>query len=184
MTLTLQQKIECNQAASEWAAKYNNEFDLSNPNLADKYKEDWENYDKSNDAFGIIHLDNDVSNNEFSNLEAVTESQYYILRELLNSPSWVSEAKSSGEEWAAEQTKMMVQQDAYFNKLLTQEFNNLNDYYIHLFSKLQASIQKKPFVDIWSRPPKEIKEKLSFAAPKFSDLVKANKKKTVKGFGK
>lgn len=182
MTLTLEQRLKCNQAATEWAAKYNNEFNLLNPNLAEKYKEDWENWDKTNDHCGIIHLDGNVNNSNSSNLEYLTESQYYILRELLSSTSWVAKCKASGDEWAQEQTNMMVQQDAYYHRLFSQEFNNINDYYVHLFSKMQASIQKKSFVDVWSRPKPKNKYK-SFAAPKFADLVKQSRKKA-KGFSK
>jgi hypothetical protein len=130
-------KKEYTQAAHDWETKFNNEFSLISMGLNLKWNADWQKARTKNTEIGIIHLDNNLSNNNINNLEYVTESQYYILRELLSSPRWVAECKGANDGWLEEQADFMSRQDAYYLPYPVEESGGLKAYYISLFKRIQ-----------------------------------------------
>jgi|SanBayMetagenome_1026888.scaffolds.fasta_scaffold57026_2 hypothetical protein len=168
------------QAAHEWETRFNNEFSLTLMGLNLKWNADWQKARTKNSDIGTIHLDNNLNNNNINNLEYVTESQYYILRELLSSPMWVAECKVADESWLEEQADFMGKQDAYYLPYPVEESGGLKTYYISLFKRIQqALLGNLPDDSNLKKYWKKLSEK---TGSEFAELVPLKKRRKAIGF--
>lgn len=179
-----EKKKEYTQAQHDWETRFNNEFSLTSMGLHLKWNADWQKTLTSSKQtnIGIIHLDNNLNNNNINNLEYVTESQYYILRELLSSPMWVAECKVANQNWLEEQADFMSKQDAYYLPYPVEESGGLKAYYISLFKRMQqALLGNLPDDSNLKKYWKNLNQK---TGSEFAELVPFRKRKKAVGFGK
>jgi len=177
-----EKKKEYTQAAYDWETRFNNEFSLTSIGLNLKWNADWQKSKTKNTDIGIIHLNNNLSNNNVNNLEYVTESQYYILRELLSSPMWVAECKIADESWFEEQADFMSRQDAYYLPYPVEECGGLRAYYVSLFKRMQqALLGNLPNDSNLKKYWKKLSER---TGSEFAELVPVKKRKKAVGFNR